>query len=380
MFMTGAWRARIKMRKIYLAIVFSMFCLAVSLTGSSAAQASSLPPWPTIYSGNITVNGAVPRDGALVTAKMGDYTSQSVAVLNGRYAGLAVGGPDSTFFGRTITFHLDDLVIAEETDVFAFNQWIVINSSFDLTFPAYPTPTPTPTSVPTATPTATPIPSPTPTPEIPQAMIITGVVDVLNGDPADLEGKLIVARVGSYFSEPVALTLSTAFHLSFLEFENLVIDPRDYKYAGGDLEFFVHGLEASANPTIYESAGRLDVAVTVSLPDTPVVPVEVPPTMVPVVPTAVMPTVAVPTPLPTESPTTTAVPTQVIPSATPVVLVVTATPSAELPLVDVEGAGGCNAPSDVSGVSGAANALMLVAPLMLIGAYKGVRRRKEVQR
>ena len=370
------------MRKLHLAVVISILCLFTSISGSQLVEASSLPPWPSIYSGDITVAGSVPADGALVTAKIGDYTSQSVVVKNGRYAGLAVGAPDSTYFGKLITFHLDDMVVAAETDVFKLNTWIVVDSSFNLTFPGYPTPTPTPTAVPTATPTVTPVPSPTPTPEIPSAMIITGVVDVENGQPSQLEGATIVARVGSYFSEPATLVLSTGAGRFFLEFENLAIDPQDYKYAGGSIAFFVDGLKASSSPTVYESAGRLDLAISVSLPDAAVIPPEIMPTAIPAAPIATvsvptaLPT-ALPAALPTAEPVPTAVPTQVMPTATPVVLVVTATPSGEAEPIEAGGGGGCNAPTDVSGVTGAANALMLVSPLMLIGAYKGLRRRNK---
>ena len=373
------------MRKVYLTVAISVLCLFTAILGTGLVEASSLPPWPTIYSGDITVAGAIPADGAVVTAKIGDYTSQPVAVKNGRYAGLAVGAPNSNYFGKTITFHLDDMVVAAEADIFNLNTWIVVNSSFDLTFPAYPTPTPTPTAVPTATPTATPVPSPTPTPEIPSAMIITGVVDVENGQPSQLEGATIVARVGSYFSEPATLILSSAASRMFLEFEDLIIDPRDYKYAGGAIAFFVDGLKASSNPTIYESAGRLDLAISVSLPDAAVIPAEIVPTAVPPapVPTVAVPTApptAAPTAFPTATPTSAPVPTQVMPTASPVVLVVTATPSGEVEPVESAGGGGCNAPTDVSGATGAANTLMLVSPLMFIGAYKGLRRRNKSDR
>ena len=361
------------MRKVYLVVAISMICLLTSISGAPFGEASSLPPWPSIYSGDITVGGVVPEDGALVTAKIGDYTSQSVAVSNGRYAGLAVGAPDSTYFGKPITFHLNDLVVAAETDVFQLNTWIVVNSSFDLTFPAYPTPTPTPTGVPTATPTATPVPSPTPTPEIPSVMIITGVVDVLNGEPVDLEGASVVARVGSYFSEAAILTLSTAHGRSFLEFEDLVVDPRDYKYAGGAVVFFVDGIPATSNPTIYESAGRLDLAISVSLPE---VSADAPINLTPTPPATPSPTAVAPPILQPALPTVTPTPTEVSLPPTPVVLVVTATPEVES-VEEKVGSGGCNSPSDVSGGTGTANALMLAAPLMLIGAYKGFNRRKK---
>ena len=43
----------------------------------------------------------------------------------------------------------------------------------------------------------------------------------------------------------------------------------------------------------------------------------------------------------------------------------------------VEEAGGCNAPGSVAPLTGAANTLMMLSPLMLIGAYKGMKFRKK---
>ena len=46
-----------------------------------------------------------------------------------------------------------------------------------------------------------------------------------------------------------------------------------------------------------------------------------------------------------------------------------------IPQVEDEG-GGCNNPSPVSKLTGAANAIMLFGPLLFVGGYRGWRRRK----
>ena len=161
-----------RIHRFFLYLLLLSIGFGTFLVTGSGAEASSLPPWPYIYSGSVTVAGQSAPDGAKVTAKIGSYTSVAVTVKDGRYVGLAVGGPDVTFVNKTITFHLDDAVVAEETDVFRLLVSPELKSPFDLTFPAYPTPTP----LPTATATMTPIP--TATPDIPGPMKVSGVVEL----------------------------------------------------------------------------------------------------------------------------------------------------------------------------------------------------------
>ncbi|SVC80857.1 uncharacterized protein METZ01_LOCUS333711, partial [marine metagenome] len=190
------------------------------LVTAAPAEAASLPPWPYIYSGSVTVAGNPASDGSVVTAKIGTYTSVGVVVKDGRYVGLAVGAPDVTYVGNAITFHLDDVVVAAETDVFRLLLTPELKSPFDLTFPAYPTPTPLPT------PTATNTPIPTPTPDVPGPMLISGVIELDYGSSTDLLGETIVARVGSYFSEPVLIEEN----YGILIFDGLTLDPQDHKF------------------------------------------------------------------------------------------------------------------------------------------------------
>ena len=349
-------------------LVFSV-AIGTLLVSTHRAEAASLPPWPYIYSGSVTVGGAPASDGAIVTAKIGSYTSMGVEVKDGRYVGLAVGGPDITYVGKTITFHLDDMVVAEQTDVFRLLEAPELNSPFDLSFPLYPTPTP----LPTATATITPIP--TATPDVPGAMRISGVIELDYGTQSDLLGANIVARVGSYFSEPAIIEEN----YGILVFDDLLVDPRDHKFIGSEISFLVGGLAAYGNTAVFESNGGVDLALRVAFPTPTVVPLPQV-TSVPVVATAVpIPQSSVPTVVPTTLPSATSIPVPptAVPPA-PVVVVVTATPELEPeePAI-VEEAGGCNAPGSVAPLTGAANTLMMLSPLMLIGAYKGMKIRKK---
>ena len=107
-----------RINKFFAYLLVLSVAFGTLLVSTSTAEAASLPPWPYIYSGSVTVAGTPASDGAMVTAKIGSYTSVGVAVKDGRYVGLAVGGPDVTYVGKAITFYLDDIVVAEETDVF----------------------------------------------------------------------------------------------------------------------------------------------------------------------------------------------------------------------------------------------------------------------
>ena len=369
--------------------VFALFLLLAAgflLLNKDGVEAASIPPWPNIYSGNVLIDGSTAPDGSLIVGKIGSYVSLPVTVKNGRYAGLAVGAPDSSFFGKMITFHLDDTVAANETDIFALNEWVVINSGFDLTFPAFPTPTP----IPTATPTNTPLP--TATPDVPGAMYFSGVVELDYGSTADLLGGEVVAIVGSYVSEPVVVTEN----YGLLVFDELKVDPQDHKFIDKDVTFVIGGLLAYGNTAVFQSNGNVDIALRVAFPT----PIPVPPTAIPVqvipdVPIATIPATATSVPatatsvpatatatsVPVDTPTSvpTAVPPTPIPTqvpSTPVVLVVTATPEPTAVVV-VEEAGGCNLSGPVSPLTGTANALMMLSPLMFIAAYKGMRRRRK---
>lgn len=114
--------------------------------------------------------GDVP-EGAQLTARIGEYTSEPVAIkADGNVYGLTVDPSDTSFIGQEIKFFLDGIEsLATRT---TFESGAVVSEialTFDL--PEIPTPTPEPTATPipepTATPeppTATPVPEPTATP------------------------------------------------------------------------------------------------------------------------------------------------------------------------------------------------------------------------
>ena len=76
-------------------------------------------------------------DGITIVAHVGDYRSAPVAVEEGRYRGLVVGPPNSTYAGMTITFHLGG-VRADQTDIFTSSGFPTLKAEFQLTFQMLP--------------------------------------------------------------------------------------------------------------------------------------------------------------------------------------------------------------------------------------------------
>ena len=352
-------------------LIALLFVLIGMSSMVKATEASSLPPWPVIFSGAVTIAGQPAPDGSKLTAKMTDaYTSFPVTVKDGRYVGLAVGGPDASFLQKTITFHLDGALIAAETYVFGNFQAPKLVSPFDLTFPAYPTPTPGPT--------ATVVPATAP-PVALSPMVLSGVVEVDLGEASDLEGKEVVARVGSYFSDVTTLVAN----YGLLTFEGLIVDPQDPKFSGMEISIIVDGIQTGGNIVLFSSGANTDVALRIevpatptAIPDAPAVPVEPEtPTAIPATstPAALAPVPAPPAAVPTAAPIPTAVPV-VVPTA---VVSSTSTPEPIVGEIESEeSGGGCGLPGPVSRGTAAVNSLMLFAPLLLIAGYRGVKRRK----
>ena len=135
--------------------------LAVHLHGVVTAQPLPPPPAPAVYRGSAKVGGFPVPDGLAIVARIAPgYETTPVTVKNGRYLLLQVSPPDSTFVGKTMTFHLDG-VQAHRTDRFEPGKQGPTKGSLlvlDLTFSMLPVPTPTPTPEPTTTPTLTPTP------------------------------------------------------------------------------------------------------------------------------------------------------------------------------------------------------------------------------
>jgi hypothetical protein len=290
-----------------------LLILAISVMGSlltigvANAQSGAPAPFPSAYGGAVTSNGVAVPDGMVITAKIDDWESEPAYIVGGRYESLIIAPDSSALVGKTITFHLQGIETANETDKYV---QLYVNFSFDLTFSNVPVPTPTPTNTPGP---------PTPTPVTAYPSIYSGTV-VIPGYNV-LDGNKIVARLGTFESFAVG-TIDG-------QFTNLVVDPGDISFVGQTVEFFLNGVKSDTT-LVYESGKvRRDIILIFSAFPTPVAPI---PTETPVEPTPTLTPTAVP---PVNTPTVqiqqTIVPT-VIP--TPVVIVVTAT-SVSIPVLGV---------------------------------------------
>ena len=361
-----------------LAAVALAVVIALAASGvANRVSAQSPPSGPYIYSGAVSVNGQPAPDGYMIHATVGDYQSEPVTIMGGRYEGLAVVPAGTQYNRQTITFYLGN-VPANETDEYHLSGLPVPKPSFDLTFPSLPVPTPTPTVE--APPTATPVP-PTATPEVPAAMVFaSGNVFLTRGGTLP-EGAQLTARIGGYTSEPASILTAEGL------FADLVVDPQDGNAVGQNILFFIDA-KAARTTTIF-AGGRternFDIVFTVPFPTaTPVatntpVPTATPlptatpePTATPVPTATPIPPTATPEPTATPVPTATPIP----PTATPEP---TATPVPPTPVTvaeEPESSGGCFSPGRVAPGAAAANALLLLAPLGLIAGVRTARRRR----
>jgi hypothetical protein len=316
-------------------------------------------------------------DGLFIHARIADYQSAPVVVKDERYQALTVAPPNSTYFDKTVTFHLDG-VQAGETDSFAYGN---IDLSFDLTFPSIPPPTPTPTLTPTITPTPSSTPTPTATPIVLKPAVYSGRITVAGGKvPAD---AVLVARMGSYESSQ-ALVDGDGFR-------NLVVHPNDVSLLGTQIEFFLDGIRSDTTH-VYQSGAFDDTLrlIFVGIPTpsptsapptptpTPTTPPEptATPTTTPPTPTTVLPE-ATATLRPTRTPRSTPIPPTPTSTTAPPPPTATAPPTAvpEATPTPESGGGACSSTfGRVSPVEGMGNILVFVAPLALIAGYRRWRR------
>ncbi|MCH8991990.1 MAG: hypothetical protein IIA44_09620 [Acidobacteria bacterium] len=189
---------------------------AASTMSLGKAEAQGFPPSPVIYSGAVTITSGEDPSGLFITARVLDYESEPVEVLNGAYTALIVLLPDSTYAGQTVTFHLDG-VQAQQTDTSLAPGIPLPKSTFDLTFAKLPDPTPTPTPV------------------IVAPAVYSGVIVVAGSQPP--ERAQLTARIGSY--ETTAITTTGPV------FTNLVIAPPDESAIGQPILFFLNGFPSA---------------------------------------------------------------------------------------------------------------------------------------
>jgi len=105
-----------------------------------------IPAFPMVYFGDATVGGNPVPDCTGIYAKVEEFESGRVIVVDGKYAGLALGAPDASYNKAVITFHLADALVADQTDTYVYTQApsiSMIKQGFNLNFPHLVTPEPT---------------------------------------------------------------------------------------------------------------------------------------------------------------------------------------------------------------------------------------------
>ena len=374
------------MRSRWMVAVAGVLVIGALVVAASGVRAQEQPVRPTTYNGSVTFNGQPLMDGLRVLARIDDYQTTSVITKDGRYQGLVVQPPKQRYAGQPVTFHVEGTQ-AYETEPFVsgrsgpgFTRYI-----FDLTFPTLPMRPPTPT------PTATNTPTPTNTPVVARPSLYSGTIIVSGG--AVWAGARLEARLGDHRFPAL---------IEGDQYSNLVIAPGDLALVGEPIEFYLDGVK-SETTDVYENGARkrefdlIFVGASTPTPTRTPRPTATPtpiPTNTPV-PTATatpVPTdTPVPTATPTATPTTTPRPTATAtprPTATPTATPTpepTATPrprptiapisrATEAPTEDGDtGAdrGGCLAiDGGGSPLAGAANALLMLAPIGLIAGYR----------
>jgi hypothetical protein len=135
---------------------------------------------PAFYGGRVIAGAVVPPDGYEIYARIGDYTSMSTEIVDGRF-GVVVDPQEERYIGQQIRFYIGAAVAIQIAEF----QPGVFNESLNLVF-AGTLPTPTPTLTPTASATPTPEPSrtPTPTPSPSPTVTPTATPTLTAGDSA----------------------------------------------------------------------------------------------------------------------------------------------------------------------------------------------------
>jgi len=113
-------------------------------TRIAADDPGSFPPFPNIYGGGVFVGDQPAPDDTPIFARIGNYQTPSVSVIDGRYGQLTLGPGSISFFGLTVTFHtiINEVELqAAETAVFknvVFDTVPPRNffNTLDLTFPS----------------------------------------------------------------------------------------------------------------------------------------------------------------------------------------------------------------------------------------------------
>lgn len=372
------------------AFLVLVLTLGAAIFPSDTFAQGGPPPGGIIYYGNASVNGEPAPDGHTIIARVGDYESKPVMVSEGKYASLSVAA-DASLAGQTITFFLGD-VPADQTDTYQPHGIPTIKTGFNLTFSSLPEPTPLPTPIPADTPTpvptqpSAPIQAPEPTPASAEPMVFVSGLVFIRGTSEAPTDSILVARIGdSYQSEPAAAIATDG------TYGGLVVDPGDTSFEGSEIGFFLNGIPARTT-AVYQS-GKLERTFDILFTDYPTplpthtpIPTNTPiptPTNTPAPTPTHTPAPPTSTPAPTQTPVPTPVPTNTpvpTPTSAPVPTPVPATPVQSEPTPTASPpageSGGCFSAAQVSPLTGAVNALLLMAPLGLIFGIRSARRRE----
>ena len=329
------------------------------------APLQSVPPIPMVLGGE----AAGAPDGFTILARIGGYESQPTTVKNGRYL-LTIAPPTVAYTNSQVSVFLEGVEANERVLHIPGNT----NLRHNLTFPRIPEATLVPTAVPI-------LPA-----------IYSGTITIA-GASVPTNARL-VARVGDYESEPALISEDGSF-------TSLVIATTDDRLVTLPVELFLNGIPSTPSahgvfnpgeirfltlvfqgvpptptptPLPTETPTPLPTATPVPPTATPEPPTAtpVPPTATPVPPTATpVPPTATPVP-PTATPEPPPTATPAPPTATPEPPPVAATAEPEEPQ-----GGACSAPSrHIPFGEGAANALMMFAPLALAGGALRMRRNR----
>ena len=89
-------------RRLTLTLALALALAALGFTQESPAEQEAAPQL-YVFSGAVTASGGPANDGFVIVAKVGDYTSEPVTVVGGRYHQLKVL-PGPAYNGQLITF------------------------------------------------------------------------------------------------------------------------------------------------------------------------------------------------------------------------------------------------------------------------------------
>ncbi len=299
--------------------VAGVLVIGALVAAASAVRTQEQSVRPATYNGTVTFNGQPLPDNLRLIARIDDYETVSVVTNNGRYQGLVVQPPKQRYVGQEVTFFVEGTQ-AYETDTFVpgrsgpnFTRY-----EFDLSFPSLPMRPPTPT------PTATNTPTPTNTPVVARPSVYSGTIIVSGGSV--WPGARLEARLGDHRFPAL---------VEGQQYSNLVIAPGDLALVGELIEFYLDGVKSDTTDTYENGARKTEFDLIFVGASTP-------------------------RPRPTIAPISRTV----------------AAPTSEDGEGD-EGAdrGGCFAiDGGGSPLSGAANALLMLAPIGLIAGYRRTRR------